>query len=464
MSQQQNNSHSPNHSKLDYSSSERSEQPKGKLIYQTQAFTRQQMDDIYKHYKGIISQAPIVLFNDNDIDNARSHHTERMDFSGQAQVCGHYDKVFCKGITTTWYYKRNQDLNYNPRTNFKQFKKLMDTQFLPLLQYINIGRNIICPAPTENDLLYNGDLYYDSQGTLLFKHNIGTRNLPTQHLIYIQNKLDEIEKNANVVEPNKPETYNDISKDLYVYSDSSEDEGSNGRIDYHSAQKPQSLRSDSLSQTRYGSFAASERGRGKGRGRGYSAFPTIARGRDRRRGSYETRGRGRRQHYKSIQNIYPYQYPPYGKDDTGIHCEPTLPNMSVHSCQNNYFENQQPQQNYRHIDKSNITKRDTQKWIITEQFIDFSTKNYEFNIYQLSPDQFTKDNASNDYYLPFQGANRDQNTRYTFVLGKGITNEQEEKYNEDDWGNDQNDDNPILVELISLLIYITKVDTNNNPK
>ena len=128
---------------------------------------------------------------------------------------------------------------------------------------------------------------------------------------------------------------------------------------------------------------------------------------------------------------------------------------NVHHCNQDYFEKQKQQQNYIHYEKGTQGRIDIKHLIITEQCTDFATNLIQFKIHRLSPFQFTKDTETGTYYLPFQGDDREKTTKYTFVLGKGISNEEENKYDDmldddeetrDNWGNEDEYPNKILVK------------------
>ena len=155
-------------------------QQHGSLFYQKLPYQFGQLQTIHNYFKSDLSCAPKVLFNDHSVDKDRAPHQNRMNWSGQSLLCGRYDQNFCYGITTQ--FNNTQNL-----INFKDFRHLMDKEFESLMYYIRDGGDIVCPA--QNIL----------NDEFLIKHNLGTNNLPTNYLLYIQQKLDEIQSIARHV-------------------------------------------------------------------------------------------------------------------------------------------------------------------------------------------------------------------------------------------------------------------------
>ena len=216
----------------------------GTLFYQQAPVTQKQIQNIYQYFTSNnrkLHKAPMILFSDNDVDNDRSDNQARIHSDGQAQHCGQYDRSICYGITTKWYstiqwYEKEdtnnnnnfKQLSWDPLSNKKQFEVLIDNQFEKVMEQVIDGKDIICPATQNNN-------------NSRVQHDIGTGNLKKECLEYIQSKLDEIARVANMVKTiYQPKIYGmnqvveqrqefkshsyDENSDLYVYSDESSDE------------------------------------------------------------------------------------------------------------------------------------------------------------------------------------------------------------------------------------------------
>eukprot|EP01084_Bolivina_argentea_P177467 306882_1 len=81
----------------------------GTLFYQTSNFGRVQLQSIDSQFQGDANVAPKLLFSDNYKDKTRSNNSKRIQYAGQSDVMGHWDKMYTFGIPTLF----NNDL-HNP--------------------------------------------------------------------------------------------------------------------------------------------------------------------------------------------------------------------------------------------------------------------------------------------------------------------------------------------------------------
>ena len=179
---------------LKYQSKPRKDNEFGKIIFQTNRITKQQVLDTYAIY--LInsdiktSSWPLYVFGDNDIDKTRANGTERDMMGGLAGVLGIYDKTVSFGVTTTFY--RNRYVN----NDFNAFKKIIDDDFDKLLKYIKYGHDIIVPSPNMQDLYGKYQKNYwkivDNEKKQVIFHNLGTglAMIPFNYIEYIQKKVD----------------------------------------------------------------------------------------------------------------------------------------------------------------------------------------------------------------------------------------------------------------------------------
>ena len=166
----------------------------GKIIYQTDRISKQQVLDTYSIYllnKDIkTSSWPLYVFGENDIDKVRPKGGERDMIGGLAGVLGDYDTSVSFGVTTTFY--KNKSVN----KDFKAFKKIINDDFDKLLEYIKCGHDIIVPSPNMQDLHgYYEKSYWkviDNEKKQVIFHNIGTglACIPFNYIEYIQKKFD----------------------------------------------------------------------------------------------------------------------------------------------------------------------------------------------------------------------------------------------------------------------------------
>jgi len=166
----------------------------GKIVYQTDRITKQQVLDTYAIYllNGDMNTSswPLFVFGENDIDKKRAKSSERDMIGGLAGVLGDYDASVSFGITTTFY--RDKSVNHD----FVAFKKIIDTDFDVLLRYIQNGHDIIVPSPNLQDLhgYYEKSYWKTVNGskTQIIFHNIGTglACIPFNYVEYIQRKFD----------------------------------------------------------------------------------------------------------------------------------------------------------------------------------------------------------------------------------------------------------------------------------
>lgn len=176
-----------------------SKSPDGTLYYQTAFYTEDQMKNLHDLWKGPSDQTKAyALFGDNNVDRARKDGTKRKGWGNQAGVIGQYDCAptngFGYGITTTWKDKRTfKQIECTEVIECEDFQQLMDEDFEELAELLRAGHDIIVPAPKveKNDI----------------KHNLGTgiAKLPPEWVRYIQQKLDDLGKQAKKVIPIKGE-------------------------------------------------------------------------------------------------------------------------------------------------------------------------------------------------------------------------------------------------------------------
>eukprot|EP01084_Bolivina_argentea_P231149 389878_1 len=99
------------------------------------------------------------------------------------------------GVTTTF---RNQESLF-------EFADIINKEFKELKHFLSIGRDIIVPAPTENDL-QNNHIYWHNNKQIIF-HNIGTGidELGTEYLQYIQLQINLLQQYGNYEKEEKYE-------------------------------------------------------------------------------------------------------------------------------------------------------------------------------------------------------------------------------------------------------------------
>eukprot|EP01083_Nonionella_stella_P216527 778195_1 len=185
---------------LKYQAKPRGNNQFGKIVYQTERITKQQVLDTYAIYllnKDIATSCwPLYVFGENDIDKARPKGGERDMIGGLAGILGDYDTSVSFGVTTTFY--KNKQVN----NDFNAFKSIIDKDFNVLLNYIKHGHDIIVPSPNMQDLYgYYEKSYWktvDNQKKQVIFHNIGTgiAKLPLNYIEYIQLKCDELKRYA----------------------------------------------------------------------------------------------------------------------------------------------------------------------------------------------------------------------------------------------------------------------------
>jgi len=170
----------------------------GKVVYQTDRISKQQVLDTFAIYllnKEMKSSSwPLYVFGDNDIDKARVEGTERDMIGGLAGVLGDYDNTVSFGITSTFY--RQKEVN----KDFKAFQEIMDRDFAVLSEYIESGHDVVVPSPNMQDLYgqYEHN-YWENVGgerkQVIF-HNIGTglARIPFEYIKYIQLKFDALKR------------------------------------------------------------------------------------------------------------------------------------------------------------------------------------------------------------------------------------------------------------------------------
>eukprot|EP01084_Bolivina_argentea_P283695 485962_1 len=178
---------------LEYQSKPRPNNEYGKIVYQTDRISKQQVLDTYAIYllnKDIeTSSWPLYVFGENDIDKKRAKGGERDMIGGLAGVLGDYDTSVSFGITTTFY--KDKYIN----NDFNAFKKIINNDFEILLKYIKCGHNIIVPSPNMQDLHgYYEKSYWktiNNEKTQVIFHNIGTglACIPFHYIEYIQKQF-----------------------------------------------------------------------------------------------------------------------------------------------------------------------------------------------------------------------------------------------------------------------------------
>jgi len=186
---------------LEYQSKPRKDGEYGKIKYQTDRISKQQVLDTYAIYllnKDMkTSSWPLYVFGDNDIDKARIQGTERDMIGGLAGVLGDYDSTVSFGITSTFY----RDTSVNK--DFGKFKEIMDRDFAVLTEYVENGHDIIVPSPNMQDLYGQYEHNYwetvNNDKIQVIHHNIGTglARIPFQYIKYIQTKFDALKALAD---------------------------------------------------------------------------------------------------------------------------------------------------------------------------------------------------------------------------------------------------------------------------
>ena len=154
-----------------------------KVIYVQGHFT----DSIFKN----LENNQVILFGDNINDRYRASGVSRIGWGGQAKIAGKYDRDFTPsrplyipkayGITTT-YQEKTKDTEY--------IKKTIDKEFDTLKNCADINEIYIYGA---NEI--NTDIYETSNANkIIHSLGIGIARLPIELLLYIQDKLDNLEK------------------------------------------------------------------------------------------------------------------------------------------------------------------------------------------------------------------------------------------------------------------------------
>ena len=150
----------------------------GKLVFQTERFTDEQMSKISSSEHKVL-----IAFGDNDTDNTRSFiYQRRRHFGGQARIVGHYDDRFAVGIVT---------IHFESKPSAREMKRIWDQQFGLLEQHMIEGYDVVFPVPSQADLAKNKHIYCDNKGKQIIYHNLGTgiANLSREYLLYIQGKI-----------------------------------------------------------------------------------------------------------------------------------------------------------------------------------------------------------------------------------------------------------------------------------
>ncbi|MCP4052080.1 MAG: AAA family ATPase, partial [Mesoflavibacter sp.] len=154
----------------------------GKIFYQTDWYDTWQLEHIQAKNLKVK-----MLFGDNDQDYFRNNYQKRQNFGGQAKIMGNYDRKYAFGIVTTFY-------NSNP-PHIDNFKILIDKQFKQLSNFLSQGYDIVIPTPDKKQIRKNIDKFC-YKGQQVIYHNLGTgiAKLPFKYLMYIQQKIDQLEK------------------------------------------------------------------------------------------------------------------------------------------------------------------------------------------------------------------------------------------------------------------------------
>ena len=103
---------------------------------------------------------------------------EREFTGGMAQVTGDFDRSVCFGITTTYY-----GASDGKCPEYSYFKSVIDKEFEELKnKHLMKGRDIIIPAPIEEDLLRQPETYFYRDleiAQYLLQKSQGKHPLPT---------------------------------------------------------------------------------------------------------------------------------------------------------------------------------------------------------------------------------------------------------------------------------------------
>ncbi|MCP4114204.1 MAG: hypothetical protein GY737_02170, partial [Desulfobacteraceae bacterium] len=162
----------------------------GKIFYQTDWYDRWQL----KHIQAKNLKVK-MLFGDNNQDYFRKNYQSRQHFGGQAKIIGHYDRKYAFGIVTTFFKSQSSTtIVKSDPPHIDKFKILMDKQFKKLTNFLSQGYDIVIPTPSKKQIKNTNKFYYKGQQVIYHNLDTGIAKLPFIYLMYIQQKIDQLEK------------------------------------------------------------------------------------------------------------------------------------------------------------------------------------------------------------------------------------------------------------------------------
>eukprot|EP01084_Bolivina_argentea_P290905 499832_1 len=177
----------------------------GRLYNQYGRFTGKQMHDIlvtYPHAKR--TEFPWFLFGDTDLDHYRdiTKFPVRIYNGGTARILGIHDRTLGYGILVA--FKGNDSMEV---PEYKQIIKHINKQFKQLQLHLIQGYDVVVPIPTKNDVKRFWQKYSHNDKQII-NHDICHGMKTSQKLrVYIQSKLNELQKYAKNVNAIAVHTY-----------------------------------------------------------------------------------------------------------------------------------------------------------------------------------------------------------------------------------------------------------------